>query len=100
MLGHLRGDRGSRPGKFCGSTGHPGWASRMSANHVGKGLVVVVQHRRWISRLGVQIQAETLDDGVEKVNKQWNQGGNVGFQVWMEWKMDGSVVLGLDEVDG
>ena len=50
--------------------------------------------------MGVQIQVEMLDGGVEKVNKPWDQGGNVKVQVWMEWKMDGQVVLGRDEVDG
>ena len=50
--------------------------------------------------MGVQIQVEMLDGGVEKVNKPWIRGGNVKFQVWMEWKMDGQVVLDLAEVDG
>ena len=50
--------------------------------------------------VGDQIQVEMLDGGVEKVNKPWDQGGNVKVQVWMEWKMDGQVVLGRDEVDG
>ena len=50
--------------------------------------------------MGGQIQVEMLDGGVEKVNKAWNQGGSVRFRVWMEWKTDGQVVLGLDEVDG
>ena len=48
------------------------------------------------------MQVERLDGDVEKlkVNKAWDQDGIVRFQVWMEWKTDSQVVLGLDETDG
>ena len=46
------------------------------------------------------MQVEMLDGGVEKVNKAWDQDGSVRLRVWMEWKTDSQVVLGLDETDG
>ena len=47
------------------------------------------------------MQVEMLDGGVEKVKKKaWDLDGSVRFRVWMEWKTDSQVVLGLDETDG
>ena len=50
--------------------------------------------------VGFQMQVEMLDGGAEKVSKAWNPNVEVEFRVWMGWKTDIQVVLGLDESDG
>ena len=45
------------------------------------------------------MQVETLDGGAEKVSKAWNPNVEVEFRMWVGWKTDIQVVLGLDESD-